>query len=427
MKLSPFALPVAVTIASLTAPNLHAGPAPDVVAQPPAGSIAPTIRHGLDAERTARANAMIAKAEAYLRGKQDPATGAWSVRPGAPVFPAITALVVHGMAMDPNRAAPDESLRKGIDYLLASQKPTGGIYDALLPSYNTAISVSALARVRDQFNDPRAAAAITKALPFLRSLQWGEDAQPDANLAEQAQKVGREHAFYGGVGYGRSGRPDLSNLSWYIEAFNDAGVEKDDPALQRALVFLSRVQMHEKINDQAYAKGSTQGGFIYATNDATLKTAEGKVEDARGQSFAGTFEETLSDGTVASRLRCYGSMTYAGFKSLIHAGLSREDERVVMALRWIGANYTLAENPGIGTDGLYYYFVTFARALEAHGAPMITLPTGAAANWRSDLVDRLEQLQLPDGSFWIQDDRWMENDPVLITAYGLIAVGEAMR
>jgi hypothetical protein len=36
-------------------------------------------------------------------------------------------------------------------------------------------------------------------------------------------------------------------------------------------------------------------------------------------------------------------------------------------------------------------------------------------------------MQQPDGSFKSVNDRWMENDPVLITAYGLIAVGEAMR
>jgi hypothetical protein len=36
-------------------------------------------------------------------------------------------------------------------------------------------------------------------------------------------------------------------------------------------------------------------------------------------------------------------------------------------------------------------------------------------------------LQEPDGSFKSVDDRWMENDPVLITAYSLIALGEAVK
>jgi squalene-hopene/tetraprenyl-beta-curcumene cyclase len=143
-----------------------------------------------------------------------------------------------------------------------------------------------------------------------------------------------------------------------------------------------------------------------------------------GQSFAGTMEETLSDGTTASRLRSYGSMSYAGFKSLIYAGLNADDPRVVAARAWIERHYTVDENPGVGTDGQYYYYVVFSKSLAALGAKGLTV-NGSAVDWRGDLVAKLTSLQEPDGSFRVLDDRWMEDNKVLTAAYGLIALGAA--
>jgi len=46
-------------------------------------------------------------------------------------------------------------------------------------------------------------------------------------------------------------------------------------------------------------------------------------------------------------LRSYGSISYAGLLSYIYAQLKRDDPRVVAALDWLKANYTLDENPGM--------------------------------------------------------------------------------
>jgi squalene-hopene/tetraprenyl-beta-curcumene cyclase len=173
-----------------------------------------------------------------------------------------------------------------------------------------------------------------------------------------------------------------------------------------------------------YAAGMRDGGFIYATGPEADQATE-------GQSQAGTYEETLDDGTVVSRLRSYGSMTYAGFKSYIYADLPRDDTRVQAARQWIGRHYTLEENPGLGDAGYYYYLVAFGRALDAWGEPMIE----AAANpdseptprrWAEDLAATLAALQQPDGSFKLRHDRWLENDPVLVTAYGVLALQAAL-
>ncbi len=366
---------------------------------------------------------LIAKAEAYLRSQQDSASGGWAVAPAGANFPAITGLVVNGLLLEP-RAADDADAAEGVAYILTFLRPDGGIYDKLLPSYNTAICLSALARS----DSPAAKAAIKPAQDFLRGLQYSEASVVFEGLDEAPTPVGREHPFFGGVGYGRHGRPDLSNLSFMLQGLHDSGVPADDAAFQRAVVFLQRTQMLERapsgtpVNDMAYAKGSTQGGFIYATS-------VNKDQVATGQSFAGEIEETLSDGTQASRLRAYGSMTYAGFKSYAYAGLHKDDPRVLAAWGWIRRNYTLQENPGLGTDGMYYYYLTFARALDASGADTIETirpdGTGEARDWRRDLTARLAALQEPDGSFRVVDERWMEDNPVLITAYALIALKHA--
>lgn len=356
---------------------------------------------------------MIQKSVTWLRAQQDAKTGGWAVAPEGPQYPAITGLVVNGLIMDRAIDADDPAVKRGVEFILSFKQADGGIYDRVLPSYNTAICLSAISRI----NRPEAAAAVEPAIAFLRSLQWSEQALEGT---EETGRIDKDHPFYGGVGYGRHGRPDNSNLGVYVQAMHDAGLSCDDPAFQRALVFLQRTQMDDRVNQMPYAKGSRQGGFIYAT-------AENKDTIGQGQSMAGTVEESLSDGTRASRLRAYGSMTYNGFKTMIYANLSRDDLRVKAAYDWIRRNYTVAENPGLGTDGMYYYFLTMTRALDAFGTPTIT-PLGAgdapaqSRDWENDLVARLAELQNEDGSFKSVDDRWMENNPVLITAYALLAL-----
>lgn len=378
---------------------------------------------GADEEHQKKAAAIADKAMAYLRSQQDAKTGGWSVPKEGPAYPAITALVINGMLLQPGVDQKDPAVAAGAKYILGFRQPDGGIYDKILASYNTAICLSALSKL----DTPEAKAAIKPAQDFLKSLQFGEGARTEGPLAAETGKVGKDHPYYGGVGYGRSGRPDLSNTTFFLQAMHDSGVPGDDPAFQRALVFLARTQMIEKgtdgktINDMPYAKGSRQGGFIYSTS-------EGKEKVGTGQTNGGMIEETMDNGEKVSRLRAYGSMTYAGFKSLIYAQLPPDDPRVLAALDWISKNYTLKENPGVGPEGLYYYFLTFARAMHARGAATVPVQGDDKTeqrDWANDLIDRLAEMQNEDGSFRSVHDRWLENNPVLIAAYSLIALGEA--
>lgn len=373
----------------------------------------------IDDEHRQQGERLIARAIAYLRTAQDRESGGWCASRHGREFPGITALVLHGMLLQPGIGADDPAVAAGLAFLLSRQQPDGGIHAGRLPAYNTALAVSALSRV----DTPPARAARERALAFLRMLQFGEDAPPPGDAATAA-RVPRQHPFYGGVGYGGGGRPDLSNTAFFLQALHDAGVPADDLAITRALVFLQRVQMDHRFNDMPYAAGSRQGGFIYATASEVHRPDE-------GHSFAGTIEETLDDGTRVSRLRAYGSMTYAGFKSYLYAGLTRDDPRVQAAWNWLARHYTVMENPGLGQDGVYYYYVVMARALDAWGSPVIAVRTPAGdtveRDWANDLIERLAQLQNDDGSFRTLSDRWLENDPVLITAYALLALQHAVR
>lgn len=368
-------------------------------------------------EHRQRAERIIDRGIEFLRSQQDEATGGWSIPEEGPVFPAITGLAISAMCGDPEIDYRDPDVARGIAFIESFMQPDGGFYDRVLPAYNTAMCVSALA----DSGKPTAGDAMASAVDYLVSMQWSED-----SLAQGGEPAGvdRDHPFYGGVGYGGNGRPDGSNMHFFMRALEDAGVSSDSEPVQRALVYLERVQMDDEINDMEYAEGSDQGGFIYATSPD-------KDSIGVGESKAGTIAETLEDGSQITRLRSYGSMTYAGFKSYVYADLDRDDPRVQAALRWISERYSLEENPGIGDQGRYYFYMTFGRALGAWDEDTIEVieNDGSATRdvkWAEDLVEKLEEMQNEDGSFRSVHPRWMEDNPVLITSYALIGLHDAM-
>ncbi|MEM9663203.1 MAG: hypothetical protein AAF937_12950, partial [Planctomycetota bacterium] len=157
----------------------------------------------------------------FLRSQQGD-TGGWAVPPQGPVFPAITGIAITGILMDPAVDSTDPDVLEGIEFMLGYRQPDGGIYDRILASYNTSICVSTLALARDEL--PEADVAIEPAVSFLRELQWGSTANVPAALQDEVDAVDRSHPFFGGVGYGRSGRPDNSNLTLWLQALKDAGV-----------------------------------------------------------------------------------------------------------------------------------------------------------------------------------------------------------
>ncbi len=172
--------------------------------------------------------------------------------------------------------------------------------------------------------------------------------------------------------------------------------------MQKALVFVSRCQNLESAhNTTKFASKVNDGGFFYTVA-------------AGGSSPAGK--------TADGGLRSYGSMTYAGLKSMIFAGLTAKDPRVKAASDWIRRNYTLSENPGMGQQGLFYYYDTFAKTLAALKIDEFDDAQGKKHDWRKELADQLFPLQQPHGSWVNPKERWLEGDPNLSTAYALLAL-----
>lgn len=310
----------------------------------------------------------------------------------------VSALALRALVQEPSVGPADPAVRRGVAFILEAQQPDGGVYsgDGLQKNYESSVVLSLLSAL----HDPSHADAIKRLQRFLTDNQWDEgEGKP------------RTDVFYGGAGYGHGKRPDLSNTQMMLEALHDSGLPASDPAYQKALVFIQRCQMLGETNDQPFAKGSTQGGFIYSPANGGESKAETVDIDGRQE------------------LRCYGTMTYAGFKSMLYAGLSRDDQRVKAALGWIQGNWTLTANPNMpekqSQEGLFYYYHVFARALAAWGQDTITDSVGREHRWREELVTRLRRIQQEDGSWVNEQDRWMEGLPELTTAYAMLALQAA--
>jgi len=338
-------------------------------------------------------DAVVDKAIAFLKTSQN-ADGSWG-RP--PQNRGVTGVIVTGL-LQTGKATPDDPMvakaLKFIESLIDTKAGHIAGHDAAmgLQNYVTSINVMALQAA----NRPeKYKAVVGDAVKFLKKLQWDE---------EEGKKA--EDDFYGGAGYDSKSRPDLSNTQMFLDALKAAGVPGDDPAVKKALVFVSRCQnLKSEFNDRPWAGKINDGSFIY--------------------SAAGGGQTKTSDDPNAP-LTGYGSMTYAGVKSMIYAGVGKDDERFKKALEWISKNYTVDANPGMPKElaqrGLYYYYHTMAKTLDVLGQPEFTDAAGVKHDWKADIVAALAKRQKPDGS-WVNDNpRWLEGDPNLDTGYALMAL-----
>ncbi len=342
----------------------------------------PPQRLGPDPERF---GAVVEKAIGYLRTAGQADDGSFSKAAG----PGVTALVTTGI-LRTGRTADDPLVAASLKYLLTFVQPDGGIYppQSRYQNYETCLAMLCL---REANRDGRYSDLLAKADRFVKGLQW-----------DDGEGHGPSSESYGGAGYGSHKRPDLSNTQFLIDALKAAGNGPDDPAIQRALVFVSRCQnLETEHNTTPFAAKNPDGGFYYTCA-------------AGGNSQAGP--------TPEGGLRSYGSMTYAGLKSMIHAGVGPDDPRVKAALDWLRKFYDLKSNPGMGDAGLYYYYHTFAKALDAVGQDVFEDASGAKHDWRRELFDELTSRQNPNGSWINTNSRWLEGDPNLVTGYALLAL-----
>jgi hypothetical protein len=348
-------------------------------------AIFPATSHA--APKASEVDAAIDKAIAFLKTKQNP-DGSFAPKLGGPGVSALVAaaLVRHGRADDP-------VVKKTLEYLEKNVKDDGGIYNKVLANYSTCVALIALKEANAGGKYDK---IIANAAKFLKTLQNHGD---------------KDDLKFGGVGYDAKSRPDVSNAHFYVEALLSAGVPKDDPAVKDALVFLSRCQNQPgEIQNQEFAKKATEndkGGFVYNPGDATNPKSDRR--------------------TPEGGLRSEGGMTYAGLKSFLYAGVGKDDARVKAAITWIRKHYTLDENPGMKDAGLYYYYHTFAKAMDALGEDEFTDADGKKHDWRSELFETLKKKQGDDGSWANKNGAFLENTPELATAYAILALSYTVK
>jgi squalene-hopene/tetraprenyl-beta-curcumene cyclase len=320
---------------------------------------------------------------------QQEANGSWNNHP------AITGLTVTALLRS-HRSVTDDLpvVNKAIQYILSCVKPDGSIYTDDMPCYNTSICIMALKTTEN----PAYNGIIANASRFLMKSQLDED-----------EGYTSDSLYFGGMGYSGEDRPDLSNLQWALEAIwqqekmsdmanpsppDKEGLSQRKAYFDRAIIFLQRCQNLQKYNDRPYS--ANDGGFMYGP----------------GQSKA---------GGVTS----YGSMTYAGLKSFVYAKLEPGDPRVKAAYDWVRGHYTVEENPNLGKMGLFYYYLTMAKALNAIGHSEIEDISHVKHSWRYDIVNKLISIQNEEGWWQNEVGRWWENNRILVTAYSILALEEA--
>lgn len=340
-----------------------------------------------NAATTYRLDTIVAQGLDFLANEGQADDGTFSGRVG----PGVTALAVTA-ALRNGRGLDDPMVKRGLEALQGFVKPDGGIYGSgRLRNYETCVAMVCFseANKNGQYNG-----LLDRAKQFVTGIQY------DASERDPSDPA------YGGVGYSGSERPDLSNTAYFIEALRSTETGPDDKAIQSALAFVSRCQnLDSKYNDTKYAALVNDGGFHYGV---PVTNVDPSTSDDR---FTGN-----------GGLRSYGSMSYHGLKSMIYAGLTKNDSRVKAAIGWIEMHYAVDSNPGMGSAGLYYYYHTFAAALKVSGINQVLDQQGVAHDWRADLIAELAKRQQEDGSWSNRNSRWFEGDQNLATSFALLAL-----
>lgn len=342
---------------------------------------------GLDRQKF---DAMVQKGVTFLRSKGQAADGTFSRQVGI----GVTAMAAHALMLH-GRSPDDPVVAKALKVIEESAREDGGIYakEGRIKTYETCIALQCLkaANRNGQYDK-----ILKGADSFLRQVPW-----------DGPEGYKSDSEYFGGAGYGVAskpggrGRPDLSNTAYLVEALRNAGAAEDDEAIQNALIFVSRCQnLESEHNTTPFAAKINDGGFYYTP-------VAGSNSD-----------EPMDNGG----LRSYGSMSYAGLKSMVFAGLKEDDPRVKAVVKWLGKNYDVSTNPGMGEGGLYYYYLTFSKGLQAYGKNEIEDDKGVKHDWRKDLTDELAKRQKEDGSWINSNEKWMEGDPNVSTSFALLSL-----
>jgi squalene-hopene/tetraprenyl-beta-curcumene cyclase len=353
----------------------------------------------------------------FLISSQSP-DGAWR-SPTYGVFKdglSLTPIVLKAVTFGPDFAGSTAARRRGADYLVARVRADASIDDGpigmIYPVYTASAAVIALTHL----DFPASRAARDAWLRELRRRQltealgwqpddpafggWGNSIEPPIKgnaVQSPAQQVDA----------------DLSSTLFAIGALRIAGMDADDSAIRKALIFIERCQnvaVRGEDGDPQY----DDGGFFFSRTDPVRNKAGAAGRDRHGR----------------LRYHSYGSATADGLRALLRCGLSPDHPRVRAARAWLEGRFSAAFHPGtfetareVDRDATYYYYAwSVAHAFRALGIKEIH-SQGQSVAWADALSQELIRRQRSDGSWTNRFTASKEDDPLVATSFAAGALG----
>jgi hypothetical protein len=379
---------------------------------------------------TTGAQDALARAQEYLWNAQQE-DGSWRSEQYAVMRwgQSLTPFVLHTLLSVPRKGASEhvDDILRSLDFIRQNVDEDGAIGRAdpdilEYPVYSTVYSLLCVSRVHDDrvlhfqasvLGDAKYAQLRARMASFLSSAQFDKgDGFTSMNPA------------YGGWGFdiakspGDPGHMDLAHTRRALQAivpFFQSMVPRKRPDLERAQRFLAVVQKRpDTLAIQPLPEGVERpkeipfdGGFYFSP--VVLQANKGRLE---------------KDGNY---WRSYATATCDGILALLAAGVPKDDERVVAAVKWLREHTDIDYPQGIPTDYpepwgealQFYHYAVRAEVYAALGFP--------AAEKRA-LAEKVAALQRADGSFVNEKSPLMkEDEPLLSTALAVVALGHCLE
>ena len=291
-------------------------------------------------------NLAIDRAVGFLVSTQDKETQAWRDFPGYPG--GLTALCTLAI-LNSGVPATDERVRPALDYICSRGKPT--------MVYASSLTIMALA------------AAYPTAKPEKRAL-FAAKVKEHALWLQAVQITDGERK--GGWRYSReSGQGDNSNSQFALLALHEAerllpDLKIEEQTWRRAIAYWMDQQQAD--GSWGYIKGSNVGAFGQPSGSMTCAGVSSLII-ATGQLHEG--DEGLEEGSI----QCCGERN--------------DNDAIERGLAWLGAKFTVEQNPGAGPEWQLYYLYGIERVGRLSGRRFFYNRKGQARDWYREGADHL--------------------------------------
>ena len=332
------------------------------------------------------------------------------------------------------------AISSGMEWLERQQTADGRLGPEKYPAI-TALALSAL-----KAGGSTNSTVIAKAEKYVKTFSGGKYADPMlAHNAEICRKLVRQTSddrLQSGIG-GEEARRQAAALrdvgdknTWARErakidreySISAREVEIRQAEWQRQRAELAK--QHGGDPDRLMAERVATAVMAVQTADNRQQTADNRQQTADNRLQTTDNRRQATDGKQqeGGKRRGYGSLSYEGMMNLLDDRIAADDPRVDAMLDWAERGWNLNERVGGGRHGLYYFYHVMAKCLNAGGENEIKPLFGSGSiHWREEMIRKLISLQKKEASgtsgFWVNSDpAYMENDPVLVTAYALLTL-----